>query len=61
MTVESFKAWKVKFDQELAHKKAQEEEEKLRALTFKEREEYRRYATRLSGKLSLIESEMRPP
>ncbi|EKM82701.1 hypothetical protein AGABI1DRAFT_111279 [Agaricus bisporus var. burnettii JB137-S8] len=50
VTVESFKAWKVKFDQELAHKKAQEEEEKLRALTFKEREEYRRYATRLSGR-----------
>ncbi|XP_006458147.1 hypothetical protein AGABI2DRAFT_190501 [Agaricus bisporus var. bisporus H97] len=50
VTVESFKAWKVKFDQELAHKKAQEEEEKLRALSFKEREEYRRYATRLSGR-----------
>lgn len=51
MTVESFKAWKVKFDQEVAQKKAHEEEDKLKALTPKEREEYRRYATRLSGKL----------
>jgi hypothetical protein len=52
VTLESFKAWKLKFDREVAQKKAQEEEEKLKAATPKEREEYRRYGTRLSGKLS---------
>lgn len=47
--MESFKSWKVKFDQEMAAKKVQEEEERLKALTPKEREEWKRSQTRLSG------------
>jgi len=50
VTVESFKVWKAKFDKKLAAKKAQEEEEKLKAMTPKEREEYKRLASRLSGR-----------
>ena len=50
MTVESFKAWKEKFDKELAIKKAQEDEEYLRNMTPKEREEWKKSGTRLSGK-----------
>lgn len=49
VTVESFKAWKVQFDKELAMKKAKEEEEKTKGLTPKEREEWKRIGTRLSG------------
>ena len=49
VTVESFKAWKAKFDAELAIKKAKAEEEKLKAMTPKEREEYKRIQGRLSG------------
>jgi hypothetical protein len=47
--VQSFRAWKAKFDLELAAKKAHEDEEKMKALSPKEREEWRRAATRLSG------------
>lgn len=50
MTVESFHAWKAKFDAELAAKKAKEDDEKLKNLTPKEREEWKRAGTRLSGK-----------
>lgn len=50
VTVESFKAWKAKFDKEMAQKKIKEEEERLKALTPKEREEYKKLASRLSGK-----------
>ncbi|PPQ79111.1 hypothetical protein CVT24_012786 [Panaeolus cyanescens] len=42
VTVESFNAWKVKFDKEMAAKKAREEEEKVKNLTPKEREELKR-------------------
>jgi hypothetical protein len=49
VTLESFKVWKAKFDKELAEKKAQEEQEKLKELTPKEREEYKKTQTRLSG------------
>ncbi len=38
------------FDQELARKKHQEEEEKLKGFTPKEREEWKRSQTRLSGR-----------
>lgn len=48
--MESFKGWKARFDKEMAQKKLAEEEEKLKALTPKEREEYKRFATRLTGK-----------
>ncbi|KAI0709092.1 RWD-domain-containing protein [Earliella scabrosa] len=50
VTVESFKAWKIKFDKEMAVKRAREEEEKLKGLSPKEREEYKRSFTRLSGR-----------
>lgn len=49
VTVESFRTWKAKFDKEISQKKSVEEEEKLKALTPKEREEYKKYATRLTG------------
>lgn len=49
MTLESFLAWKAKFDKELALKKAHEEEEKLRGYSAKEKEEIRKMATRPSG------------
>lgn len=54
VTVESFTAWKAKFDKEVAAKRAQEDEEKLRAMTSKEREEYKRLTSRLSGKLTFV-------
>ncbi|KAM6500540.1 hypothetical protein JOM56_003554 [Amanita muscaria] len=50
VTVESFKVWKAKFDKEVAVKKAQEEGERLKAMTGKEREEYKRLTSRLSGR-----------
>lgn len=50
MTLESFHAWKARFDAELAAKKAKEDDEKLKGLTPKEREEWKRAGTRLSGK-----------
>ncbi|EPQ58141.1 RWD domain-containing protein [Gloeophyllum trabeum ATCC 11539] len=50
VTRESFLAWKKKFDQELAAKKAKEEEERLKAMTPKEREEYKRFQTRPTGR-----------
>ncbi|KIK59901.1 hypothetical protein GYMLUDRAFT_44385 [Collybiopsis luxurians FD-317 M1] len=50
VTEESFKAWKAKFDRELAGKKAKEDEERLKGLTAKEREEYKRILSRLSGR-----------
>ncbi|KAH9934793.1 RWD-domain-containing protein [Fomitopsis serialis] len=50
VTVENFNAWKAKFDKAQAIKKAREDEEKLRGMTAKEREEYKKLATRLSGR-----------
>jgi hypothetical protein len=50
VTVESFKAWKEKFDKELAIKKLQEDEEHHKNMTPKEREEWKKSITRLSGK-----------
>ncbi|KAF9480143.1 RWD domain-containing protein [Pholiota conissans] len=50
VTIESFKAWKARFDKEMTLKKVQEEEERLKALTPKEREEWKRSQTRLSGR-----------
>ncbi|RPD66033.1 RWD-domain-containing protein [Lentinus tigrinus ALCF2SS1-7] len=50
VTVESFKAWKIKFDKEMAVKRMREEEERLKGLSPKEREEYKRMHTRLSGR-----------
>ncbi|KAJ7343508.1 hypothetical protein DFH08DRAFT_782210 [Mycena albidolilacea] len=50
VTQESFKAWKTKFDQEQALAKKARDDEKLRSLTAKEREETRRIGGRLSGR-----------
>ncbi|KAH9854130.1 RWD-domain-containing protein [Lenzites betulinus] len=50
VTLESFHAWKVKFDKEMAVKRAREEEEKLKGLSAKEREEFKKSQTRLSGR-----------
>jgi len=50
VTVESFKAWKEKFDKELAIKRSQEDEEHLRNMTPKERDEWKKSGTRLTGR-----------
>ncbi|KAF7363423.1 RWD-domain-containing protein [Mycena sanguinolenta] len=50
VTTESFRAWKIKFDQEQAAAKKARDDEKLRSLTPKEREEAKRSAGRLSGR-----------
>ena len=49
VTVESFNAWKIKFDKEMAVKCAREEEERLKGLPPKEREEFKKLHTRASG------------
>ncbi|KAJ7097950.1 RWD-domain-containing protein [Mycena belliarum] len=50
VTRETFTAWKFKFDQELAAAKKARDDEKLRGITPKEREETKRIAGRLSGR-----------
>ncbi|KAJ7273690.1 RWD domain-containing protein [Mycena haematopus] len=50
ITQESFRAWKIKFDQEQAAAKKARDDEKLRSLTPKEREEIKRSGGRLSGR-----------
>lgn len=50
VTVKTFKAWKAKFDLELAARKTLVDEEKLKALTPKERDEWKKAAVRLSGR-----------
>ncbi|GAA5872595.1 hypothetical protein JCM3774_001860 [Rhodotorula dairenensis] len=50
VTKESFAAWAAKFEREFAEILKREEEERLRALPPKEREEARRWAAKLSGR-----------
>jgi len=50
VTIESFKAWKTKFDREIAQRKAREEDERLKGLTNKERDEWKKAGTRFSGR-----------
>ncbi|KAI0006013.1 RWD-domain-containing protein [Russula compacta] len=50
VTIESFRGWKIKFDREASLRKMREEEEKLKAMTAKEREEHKRIAVRLTGR-----------
>jgi len=50
VTPESFLAWKVKFDKEMSVKRLKEQEEKLKGLSPKEREEYKKLQTRLTGR-----------
>ena len=50
MTAESFKAWRTKFQKEMKDVAAREEEEHLKALPPKEREEVRKMATKMTGR-----------
>ncbi|KAH0830547.1 RWD-domain-containing protein [Lanmaoa asiatica] len=50
VTIVSFRAWKANFDKEMSQRKIRDEEDKLRALTPKEREEVRKIGTRLTGR-----------
>lgn len=49
MTLDSFSVWKAQYDKKLAVIKAREDEEKMKGMTPKEREEYKRQATRPTG------------
>lgn len=49
VTKESFAAWSAKFEAEYAAQLKREEEERIRALPPKEREEARRWAAKLTG------------
>ena len=49
VTPESFMAWRVKFMKEVSSSRAREEDQRLKGLTPRERDEYKRLATRLSG------------
>jgi len=50
VTATSFAAWKAKFDKEASIRKEKELDEKLKALSGKEREEYKKVGGRLSGR-----------
>jgi hypothetical protein len=50
VTPSSFAAWKMRFEQELSRKAAVEEDERLKMMTPKERDEYKRSKTKHSGK-----------
>jgi len=50
VTLESFKTWKTNFDKEIAQKRERTEDEKLKGLTPKERDEVKKLATRLTGR-----------
>lgn len=49
VTIQSFKVWKANFDKEMLQKKIRDEEDKLRSITSKEREEVKKIVTRLTG------------
>ena len=49
MTIESFNAWKIRFDREVSLRRRREDEEKLKAMTAKEKEEFKKIAVRLTG------------
>lgn len=52
--MESFTGWKRTFDKEIAVKKAREDDEKMKNMTPKEREEWKRAGTRLTGMQEII-------
>ena len=54
--METFKTWKAKFDKESAQRKTREEEERLKALTPREREEYKKVQSRLTGQYNVHET-----
>jgi hypothetical protein len=49
VTIESFNAWKIRFDREVSLRRTRGDEEKLKAMTAKEKEEFKRIAVRLTG------------
>jgi hypothetical protein len=49
VTIKSFNEWKIKFDRETSLRRMRGEEEKLKAMTAKEKEEYKRMGARLTG------------
>ena len=49
VTKESFFAWRTKFEDEIKLSQQKEEEERLRSLSAKEREELKKQATRPTG------------
>lgn len=49
VTLESFAFWKAKFDRELQQRRQKDEDERLKGLTAKEKEEFKRIASRLTG------------
>jgi len=50
VTIESFNEWKNRFDREVSLRKTREDVERLKAMTTKEREEYKRIGVRLTGR-----------
>ena len=50
MTVESFQDWKVKFNKEKQLEKRRQEEERIRDMSNKDKEEFKKIQTRLTGK-----------
>lgn len=49
MTVDSFNAWRIRFTAEMKQLKLKEEEDRLKSLPPKERDEAKRMATKLTG------------
>lgn len=50
VTVKSFTEWKIKFDKEISLRKTRTEEDRLKTMTAKEKEEYKKVAVRLTGR-----------
>jgi hypothetical protein len=49
VTIQSFKEWKIVFDREVHLRKIRGEEEKLKGMTAKERDEHKKIGGRLTG------------
>lgn len=49
VTQESFNAWRLKFNKERQARKKIQDEERMREMSNKEKEEYKKYASRLTG------------
>ncbi|KAF8478699.1 RWD-domain-containing protein [Russula ochroleuca] len=50
VTVQSFNEWKTRFDREAYLRKTRDEEDRLKAMSAKERDEYKKMAVRLTGR-----------
>jgi hypothetical protein len=49
VTVESFQIWRVKFNKEKQLEKRRQEEERVRDMSNKDKEEFKKILTRLTG------------